>query len=73
MKFEKAFMIFLMAASAIFVVLIFFSFFIVEDITTFFLMVLQEIMYISLAWLAWKNYKAREPIKIEVEEERRKK
>jgi len=59
MESGKIYMIILIILSLIFAVLMPLSLLITADAATAFVVLLQEILYISLIWLAWKNYKEK--------------
>jgi hypothetical protein len=72
MNLKKIYMFVLMLLSAIFAILIPISLLLSTDFTTVIVVLIQEILYISLIFLSWKEFKA-EGEKIELEIEKRKK
>jgi hypothetical protein len=72
MNLKKIYMLVLMLLSAIFAILIPISLLLSTDFTTVIVVLIQEILYISLIFLSWKEFKA-EGEKIELELEKRKK
>jgi hypothetical protein len=72
MNLKKIYMLVLMLLSAIFAILIPISLLLSTDFTTVIVVLIQEILYISLIFLSWKEFKA-EGEKIELEIEKRKK
>jgi|YelNatPaOPRAMG01_1025707.scaffolds.fasta_scaffold00618_47 hypothetical protein len=72
MNLKKIYMLVLMLLSAMFAILVPISLLLSTDFATLIVVLIQEILYISLIVLSWKEFKA-EGEKIEIELEKRKK
>jgi hypothetical protein len=71
MDLKRIYMLILVILSVIFAVLVPLSLFVSADLTTAVIVLLQEVLYVSLIWLSWREYKTKEEVELEIEKRKK--
>jgi hypothetical protein len=71
MDLKRIYMLVLVILSVIFAILVPLSLFVSVDLTTAVIVLLQEVLYVSLIWLSWREYKTKEEVELEIEKRKK--